>query len=81
MRVKPIRDDYLKLIQKFPLRVIHNERELDAATKVALQLAAKGEDALSAGEIEYLDVLDRLIEDYENHVPGVRGDCGGGRRG
>ncbi len=59
------RDDYLELIRDFPLRVIRNERELDAATSVALRLAIKGEQHLSTGETEYLDVLDRLIEDYE----------------
>jgi HTH-type transcriptional regulator / antitoxin HigA len=65
------RDDYLELIKQFPLRVIRNERELDAAAKVALRLAAPGEAALSDGEAEYLDVLDRLIEDYEDTFHGI----------
>lgn len=66
-------DDYLELIKRFPLRVIRNERELDAATKVALQVAAKGEALLSEGDTEYLDVLDRLIEDYEEKYHGMVG--------
>ena len=69
--VKPMRDDYLELVKRFPLRVIRNERELDAAAKVALEVAAKGEAALSEGETEYLDVLDRLIEDYEDVFHGM----------
>ncbi len=70
-QMKPTRDDYLDLIKRFPLRVIRNERELDAATKVGLQVAAQGEAALSEGETEYLDVLDRLIEDYEDAFHGI----------
>jgi HTH-type transcriptional regulator / antitoxin HigA len=69
--MKPMRDDYLELVKRFPLRVIRNERELDAAAKVALEVAAKGEAALSEGETEYLDVLDRLIEDYEDAFHGM----------
>jgi HTH-type transcriptional regulator / antitoxin HigA len=68
---KTTRDDYLELIKQFPLRVIRNERELDAAIKVALRLAAKGEAELSEGEAGYLDVLDRLIEDYEETYHGM----------
>jgi antitoxin component HigA of HigAB toxin-antitoxin module len=69
--VKPTRDDYLELVKRFPLRVIRTERELDAATTVAIQVAAKGEAALSEGENEYLEVLDRLIEDYEDVFHGM----------
>ncbi|HUO07700.1 MAG TPA: transcriptional regulator [Phycisphaerae bacterium] len=63
-------DDYLDLVKRFPLRVIRSERELDAAAAVAMKLAIKGEEQLSDGETEYLDVLDRLNEDYEeqHHV-------------
>jgi len=60
------RDDYLEMVKRFPLRVIRSERELDAATTVALDLAGQGEERLSDGAAEYLDVLDRLIEDYED---------------
>jgi HTH-type transcriptional regulator / antitoxin HigA len=70
----PARDDYLELVKQFPLRVIRNERELDAATKVGLRVAAKGEAALSEGQTEYLDVLDRLIEDYEDAFHGMPAD-------
>jgi hypothetical protein len=76
MRLKnmmmPARDDYLELVKRFPLRVIRNERELDAATQVGLQVAARGEAALSEGQTQYLDVLDRLIEDYEDAFRGSR---------
>lgn len=69
--MKPARDDYLELVKRFPLRVIGNERELDAATKVGLQVAAKGEAALSEGQTQFLDVLDRLLEDYEDAFHGM----------
>ena len=61
--------DYLRLVKRFPLKVIRSERELDAATEAARRLAMNGEAALSVGETAYLDVLDRLIEDFEeqNH--------------
>lgn len=59
------KDDYLDLVQQFPLRVIRSNRDLDAASAVALRLAVKGEVNVTPGEAEYLEVLDRLIEDYE----------------
>ena len=55
----------MELVKQFPLKVIRSERELDAATRVAMGLAIRGEANLSEGETAYLDVLDRLIEDYE----------------
>jgi HTH-type transcriptional regulator/antitoxin HigA len=67
-RAGRIGGDYLRLVKRLPLRVIRNERELDAASEVALELAGKGEDHLSEGELEYLEVLDRLIEEYEERV-------------
>jgi HTH-type transcriptional regulator/antitoxin HigA len=62
---RSLADDYLELVKKFPLRVIRSEGELDAAAQVAMRLAIRGENRLSEGETEYLEVLDRLIEDYE----------------
>ena len=69
------RDDYMELVKRLPLRVIRSEAELDAATAVALELAMKGEEQLTEGEEAYLEVMDRLIEAYEEerHAMPVKG--------
>ena len=57
------RDSYLKLIKQFPLRLIRNERQLDAAIAVLDGLLDRY--PLAGGEKEYFDVLADLIEKYE----------------
>lgn len=58
-------DSYLKLIHRFPLRMIRNEREYDSAIKVLEELALRGEDDLNEGERDYLDALDELLSLYD----------------
>ena len=58
-------DSYLKLIGEFPLRPIRNDGEYKAATSVMERLAIRGEDALDAGERDYLDGLDQFISSYD----------------
>jgi len=53
----------MRLIQEFPLRPIHNDRELARASEVADTLSIR--DKLGPGEQDYLDVLDDLIVRYE----------------
>jgi HTH-type transcriptional regulator/antitoxin HigA len=61
---------YLKLIRKFPLRVIRSEAEYDAAIAVMQGLAIHGEDGLDNGEADYLYALTSLVESYESaHHP------------
>ena len=63
-------DRYLELIRLFPLRPIRTEADLDAATAVAQTLYDKPEEQLNKAELDYLDVLDRLIMAYEDvHYP------------
>jgi HTH-type transcriptional regulator / antitoxin HigA len=57
------RDAYLKLIQRFPLRPIRTEEELDQAIEIVDELTDR--DDLEEGEKDYLDVLSDLIERYE----------------
>jgi len=57
-------DGYLELVRHFPLRPIHNERELDQATAVINSLVDR--DRLSAAEQDYLEVLGDLVERYED---------------
>jgi len=56
---------YLKLIRKFPLRVISSEAEYDAAISMIQDLAIKGEHGLDNGEADYLYALSSLVESYE----------------
>jgi HTH-type transcriptional regulator/antitoxin HigA len=63
-----VRDDYLKLILKFPLTSIKNEEQFEAAQQVIDGLLTKAK--LSAGEEIYLDVLSDLVAAYEDeHYP------------
>lgn len=63
-----LRDDYLALIQSFPLKSIHSKSDLNAALKQMDRIFAKG--SLSDGESMYLDALSDLIGAYEDdHFP------------
>src|SRR5437899_3714476 len=58
---------YLTLIQRFPLRPIRTDAELDAASGVIDELIDRGN--LSQAESDYLDVLGDFAERYEDeHV-------------
>jgi len=59
---------YLALIQRFPLRPIMSEAELDQATALVNELLDR--TRLDSAEDDYLDVLSDLIEHYEDkHHP------------
>ena len=61
-------DRYLELMVKFPLRPIRSETDLDAATEVIHELI--DQQARSKAEEDYLDVLTRIVEKYEEvHYP------------
>lgn len=55
--------NYAELIDNFPLRPLRSERQLDRASRLAFELAAR--KRLSRDEQDYLDVLTHLIEVYE----------------
>jgi HTH-type transcriptional regulator/antitoxin HigA len=55
-------DNYLRLVQEFPLTHIRDERHLDAAQAVIDRLL---QQKLNKGAQEYLDVLTDLVEAYE----------------
>jgi HTH-type transcriptional regulator/antitoxin HigA len=60
---------YHDLIAEFPLRPIRTEEESRRADEVIGRLADRGEDDLSPGETDYLDVLSTLMERWEDeHV-------------
>ena len=55
---------YLALIQRFPLRPLRTDAELDAASEMVDELTDR--DNLSPAESDYLDVLGDLVEKYED---------------
>jgi HTH-type transcriptional regulator / antitoxin HigA len=58
---------YFALIQRFALRPIRTDAELDAASALIDELTDR--DDLSPAEADYLDVLGDLVENYEDeHV-------------
>jgi len=59
------RDRYMDLIRQFPLRPIRTESDRDAAGAMMDRLAVR--DDLNPGESDYQDVLDDLIEAYDEH--------------
>jgi len=75
MRYEDIPKTYEQLLAMHPLRPIHNDVELDHATKMIDILA--GYD-LNTDQTDYLDVLSTLIETYEStHYPlDDPGSCG-----
>jgi HTH-type transcriptional regulator/antitoxin HigA len=62
---RPIADDYLNLIIRFPLRKIRTRADHRAAMDVLNELMLKGEENLTDGEEAYLDVLAGLVDAYE----------------
>jgi HTH-type transcriptional regulator/antitoxin HigA len=65
---KPRSRTYAELIEEFPLRPIKNDRQADRASELAFQLSVRPK--LTRDEQDYLDVLDVLIETYEDeHHP------------
>jgi mRNA interferase HigB len=59
-------DSYFKLVRRFPLRRIRNEAEYDAAVEVMNALVMRGEDALDAGERDYLEALATFVSQYDD---------------
>ena len=57
------RDSYLALVQRWPLRPIRSDQELEQATAALNRLL--DQERLDQGEQDYLDVLGDLIERYE----------------
>jgi HTH-type transcriptional regulator/antitoxin HigA len=56
---------YLTLIDHFPLRLLHSERDYDKAVEILDALAVRPEGSLDPGEQDYLDTLTMLVEAYD----------------
>jgi len=64
----PIRDSYLEMIRRFPLRPIRSDAESDAAGLILDEWF--GRPDMDAGEEDYVQTLALLVADYEQkHRP------------
>jgi HTH-type transcriptional regulator/antitoxin HigA len=62
------KDSYFELVLEFPLRPLHNEKELRAASAMQDRLLDKRK--LLPEEQDYFDILVRIVSDYEEkHYP------------
>ena len=67
---------YLALIERFPLRPLHSERDYDAAVAVLDMLAVRPEASLQRGEQDYFETLTMLVEAYDQEHHGIDAeDC------
>ncbi|MBP7860472.1 helix-turn-helix domain-containing protein [bacterium] len=59
-------DDFIKLAKQYPLRKIKSEKDNKTALTFFRKIRSVGEENLSKGEIEFLQVLATLIKDFES---------------
>lgn len=60
---------YTALLERFPPRVIHDEGQLEATQRAVDELLER-KDSLNEDELAYLELLSRLIEEWEDeNVP------------
>jgi HTH-type transcriptional regulator / antitoxin HigA len=65
--IAPAKPKYMALVRKFPLRPIRSEEENEAALAMLGSLGERQrEGALTPEEHDYIAVLAKLIEEYEN---------------
>jgi HTH-type transcriptional regulator/antitoxin HigA len=70
---KRVRDSYLALVKRFPIRRLRTEADYRAAHAVARGLMTRGSVVeLDAGEGDYLEALAKFIEEYEAGVFPIR---------
>jgi HTH-type transcriptional regulator/antitoxin HigA len=59
------RDEFLELVQKFPLKPIRTAEQLEAAHAIIDELTSVPEERLSNDQADYLEVLGDLTIAYE----------------
>jgi HTH-type transcriptional regulator/antitoxin HigA len=62
------RDEYLELVQKFPLKPVRNDAQLREAHKVIDELTRIPEEKLSRDQSDYLEVLGDLTHAFEERI-------------
>jgi HTH-type transcriptional regulator/antitoxin HigA len=72
--ISNVKDSYLELVKRFPLRSIKSRSEHQAAIKVLSKLAIRGVD--DDGSLQYIETLAQLIDDYEKGA-GLKLDLSG----
>ncbi len=60
-----VEDDYLRLVNRFPVRRIRSAAEHAAASELIAELMRRGDDALSRSEADYLGALAHFVDEYE----------------
>jgi antitoxin component HigA of HigAB toxin-antitoxin module len=63
--IKPVAEDYLQLVRRFPLRRIRTAADHRTAVGIVAGISARGDEHLSDGEVDYLEALARFVADYE----------------
>jgi antitoxin component HigA of HigAB toxin-antitoxin module len=59
-------DSYFDLVKQFPLRKLRHASDYAAASKLSEELMSSGSaDDLDAGQLDYLQALALIIQDYE----------------
>jgi len=59
----PLRDTYLELIKRFPLKTLKNDKDHERASAMLSELMGRD---LDAGSADYLDALLVLVNKYED---------------
>ena len=65
MSMTAVPPSYMALVRRFPLRPIRGEKDYEAASAMLDRLAVRDEQTLDAGERDYLETLELLIEAYD----------------
>ncbi len=71
VRNSRIRDDYLDLVKRFPLRPLKDDNEHAEAVEIVQELLTR---KLTSGEGQYLDGLIVFVTKYEDELPAIDTD-------
>jgi antitoxin component HigA of HigAB toxin-antitoxin module len=63
-----MRDQFLELVQRFALKPIRSEKQLEEAYRMIDELTTIPEEHLSADQSDYLEVLGNLTAAYEESL-------------
>jgi len=61
-------DDYLRMIQMFPLRKLRNDDEHAEAVKILSHLLGRKDQHLSKDEADYAEALTMFVKEYDDRA-------------